>query len=822
MAKRIISVGNINEGGIADSRFRGMPNSVAKLIGLDVHSEPGVIIAHQKLSKEVSANAPSEFCKTAKQFSDGNTYFFSSTSGKIWQRTSAGVYSLVYTTVATNGSSSAFDAAEYGGYIYWISQNYIHRIQVGRTANWSTYVEPNWQALHIDVESNRLPTQVLSLNGVNEYVSVAANLLARTGDNTFTFSAWVKVSRDSTDVNRYTIWGCNNTTNEFQIELGGSAASRNVNRICIRTAAAVIAETNNDVFATGEWFFVTYVRTTTGANSKIYVNGVDQTLITNAVTNFTDTSAIKYIGARTTTTQLFPGEISQVRVYDSALTAANVLALYKGQTQFDSLLVAEYLLNGSATDTGGANNGTLEEGAGFEYANIYIPHMYTLATAINEAEINRKYFVPREPVISYLGVNITDKGTGNWTFAIHDLSNNVVSTTTITNANLIVGQQIIDITDATLEVGTAYHLHVTTTVANGYMLVSNSETLQDMELSTLSSGDSEFHPVKVQNGVLYIGDRNYIHQVARDSATGIHVFSLQALDFARPLRAKCLGLFSTDLVIGTYIDDQVTSTLVLRWNTWSVSYSVSDTIPEQGVNAFIDGDNYLLANVGRNGRIYHYDGERLILLRDIPGSYSPTKQAFLHPNASANFKGLPLLGLSNIQGNPTEQGVYSWGSRNSNYPQILGLDYPISQRSGSELVLTNIEIGAILVVGDDLYVCWRDNTASVSGVDKLDYSNKLSGAYLQTRPTDPNKFQLNTFNSYYTQYINLPSSTDIMMRYKTNYDVWNSLDTVLDASRLFKIAKLLIQAGALELEVKLTCSSNDSPTIKDIIITGED
>ena len=35
---------NINFGGWADSRMQGAENSVAELVGLDVHSDPGAIL----------------------------------------------------------------------------------------------------------------------------------------------------------------------------------------------------------------------------------------------------------------------------------------------------------------------------------------------------------------------------------------------------------------------------------------------------------------------------------------------------------------------------------------------------------------------------------------------------------------------------------------------------------------------------------------------------------------------------------------------------------------------------------------------------------
>jgi hypothetical protein len=152
--------------------------------------------------------------------------------------------------------------------------------------------------------------------------------------------------------------------------------------------------------------------------------------------------------------------------------------------------------------------------------------------------------------------------------------------------------------------------------------------------------DPEFHPMVEQNGVLYVGDSNQLAQVD----TG--VFSSNALDIKTPLRIKCLGKMGTDVLIGTYVNDSVNKSQIIRWDTYSVSFTSDDEIEEVGINAFIPGDNVIYVNAGLRGNIYVYDGEQLQLFSKIPGEYSTSEYGRLHPNAAANFNGKVLLGFS--------------------------------------------------------------------------------------------------------------------------------------------------------------------------------
>lgn len=324
-------------------------------------------------------------------------------------------------------------------------------------------------------------------------------------------------------------------------------------------------------------------------------------------------------------------------------------------------------------------------------------------------------------------------------------------------------------------------------------------------------GDDLYHPMKDPVDVLYIGDGHVVAQV--DGNT----FSNNALDIATPLRIKCLGKMGTDLLIGTWVTNNITKTAILRWNTWSVSFSTSDEIDEVGINAFLEADNFVYLSAGLAGNLYQYDGTVLDLYRRIPGDYSPTLQATVHPQAIGNFGGQILFGVSNVTGNPCDQGVYRIGRNSRNYPYIMDFPYPISERSSGNFVLSGIEIGAILVVGSDIFVSWKNG--ATFGVDMLDYSNKLNGAYLESRVMTVRRDIFANYSKFLVAYSSFPASTDIAIAYSKNYGSYINTTEKNDTERNTLYAEAEgVEATTLQMKVTATTSGNNAPEIESCLV----
>ena len=79
------------------------------LTNCDVHTDLGVL--SNNLAFETESSTPNEGC-ISEILSNGDTFFFSTESGKIWKRTAAGVYSLVHTKLISRKSDSYITATK--------------------------------------------------------------------------------------------------------------------------------------------------------------------------------------------------------------------------------------------------------------------------------------------------------------------------------------------------------------------------------------------------------------------------------------------------------------------------------------------------------------------------------------------------------------------------------------------------------------------------------------------------------------------------------------------------------------------------------------
>ena len=613
MSEQTIVMKNFNQGGIADSKFSGVPSSVAMMVGVDIHREPGVIHINNEPAEDTDGDV-NEFCKASVAASNGLRYWFSSTSGKVWEDNN-GVWTLVYTSTPTTGSAACFDAIEYERYIYWAVQNYIYRIAIRNTGNWTTGVEEEYMNLNLDQEE---------FNG--------------TGDT------------------------------------------------------------------------------------------------------------------------------------------------------------------------------------------------YTATTGVNEGVTHRFTFTPKEATIIGIGVHINAKGSGNITLKVHNSADVEQKSVTVNNGDLVTGWNLFKFSsDWSPSANTEYHLHIYSSVANAEISSFTADDLETGYLRVFTNASSGYHPMVIQNKVLYIGDRQYVHQIETFS-DGTTTASNFALDLPSPYHITDIGIFETDIVLGTYVANNVNEARVFRWNGWSDSFSSSDGVEEVGVRSFIHADNYLFAVVGLNGKIYFYNGARLEPTKQIPGTYSPTSTMDVYPNATATYRGIQIFGVSKAAGNATKQGIWSFGNVNMYYPKVLNLEFPISKRISGEFTLEDIEIGAILVVGNDLYFSWKwDNGSDPAeyGIDKLNHDIKLDKAYIESRAVTNHRHLLNTFRKILVNYVSLSDNANIEVEHKLNYAAdWSadSTDSLKDAQRMNVATTLNKTAAPFEARIIFRRDTEDTslaPIVESVYIIVE-
>ena len=127
--------------------------------------------------------------------------------------------------------------------------------------------------------------------------------------------------------------------------------------------------------------------------------------------------------------------------------------------------------------------------------------------------------------------------------------------------------------------------------------------------------------------------------------------------------------------------------------------------------------------------------------------------------------GNPIFGLSNIEGNPTLQGIYGFGSYDEKYPKALSLDYIVPSNDFS-----GVEIGCILAKGSDLKISYKSNTVT-GAIAQIDYLNKFEGAYIETMNLIGNEdlSSNSIIEGICANYISIPDDTDIEISVRTRY-----------------------------------------------------
>lgn len=332
---------------------------------------------------------------------------------------------------------------------------------------------------------------------------------------------------------------------------------------------------------------------------------------------------------------------------------------------------------------------------------------------------------------------------------------------------------------------------------------------------TFSGTDSEFHPMIIQNQTLFIGDANLASKVTSGFA-----FTANALDLLTPNRIKSMAEFDIDLVMGTQIASTANKCNIVRWDTVQTSPQFNEPVQENGVNSFLWVGTALVAQAGRYGNFYFYDGIKLQPYKRLPGTWSSTKYGEVYPSATGNLRGIPIFGFSNGSGNPADQGVYSMGRYSKDYPVVInGPEYIISQDD-----VTDVEIGAILVEDQDLYVSWKEG--SNYGVDKLDYSAKYASAYMEFRVLIADPDSLISYLKYFADYSSLPSGTSLTFAYKKNHA--SSFTTIASSNRFDDTeikqyySEETVDARAFQLRMDFTVSGNNAPVLELLGIQTQD
>lgn len=493
---------------------------------------------------------------------------------------------------------------------------------------------------------------------------------------------------------------------------------------------------------TANWQQVGVSWDASASQATFILNSVSVGTATGAITAISDNSSEFFVGANKndagTAANFYDGLVDEVKVFSGTRTTDQFQIDSLSQTPVnESGLVFYGKFNGDLNDaTANANNLT---GSGTPTYSTDVPfpspttrqdldqsatttgNTYALATTISESAANRKTFTPAKDPQKSVEVSISAVGTGNWTVTVHDTLNNEVASVTVPNASLHTGYYEFTfgsvwrpLTNFTNE----YHFHITSTVADGTVLTTTSNDLETVSYRTYFQflvEDTAWHPITKFLNFIVFGNERY---VGKYEAT---LYEPNKLVFGAGWRARCFGYWQEYLAIGCmrgtniYDFDQGR---VYFWDGYSPTFNFYIDVPEGGVNALLGTRGQLYIWAGYHADLLTYQGGTTAnKLKEVPllaeGSY-----AEVYPGAVAMWRANPRYGLAGASDSADiKRAVYTWGSTNSKYVDVLTCDYPISTGNYGNTV----NIGMIYPLNQELLISWKDNVSY--GVDYENVDN---------------------------------------------------------------------------------------------------
>lgn len=197
--------------------------------------------------------------------------------------------------------------------------------------------------------NNEMPEYVALFDGASSYASTSSNVVA---SNPLTIMAWFYLY--STSSNSVILTNSNSglTTNGMRLYYSGSA---NTVKFEDGDGAGGEAFTSTTALKLNRWYQVAVV--VNGANSLFYINGAAAGTF-SATKNFNTNNKI-YIGSYADLNNYFNGYISNVQLYNSAISANDINYVYLegvGGIPLNIVnLVGWWPLNGDVTDYSGNN-----------------------------------------------------------------------------------------------------------------------------------------------------------------------------------------------------------------------------------------------------------------------------------------------------------------------------------------------------------------------------------------------------------------------------------------------------------------------------------
>ncbi len=604
------------------------------------------------------------------------------------------------------------------------------------------------------------------------------------------------------------------------------------------------ATKNLPTLTTGQWNRLSISWLAASSLSTFYQNGSSIGMVTGTKTSIHNNTSLLYIGAKKGASAVGSfenGYIDDVRIWNAVQPPSSIFLRNNTQlTGNEGGLAAYYKLNNAATDsTANTNNLTLVNTPSYittipfvdpttrldiDQSFTTVGQDYDLLTAISELAVDTLSFTPANDPQKSVDFNVGAKGTGDWTVTVHDQTNRVIASQTITNANMASAgyQEFIWTTPWRIVLGKTYHMHITSTIADGNIVSSVDDDFSTANFHTYFQflvTDTLFHPAIRWLNFLAIGNERYVAKW--DGA----FYQPNLIALPTGTHVRCFGTWGIYLAIGTWqeagtgspnVYDFATGKIYF-WDGISLTYNFSIDVPEGQVNSIFGMDADLYYYAGWKGDLMKYTGS----FANQSGSFNGTKikripylalkdYVEIYPQAIANYQGLLYMGVgANTNSTTLPQGVYSWGALYPGFPQSLAFEHIISTGNKS----STVRIGSVFPIQQKLLVSWADGIAR--GVDVID---PTSGVYhtsglIQTNLQDGGEIYKNDLLlKTRADHLTLATNESIVVGYKLDREAsFETSTSVTDTQKKFT-GNTASNGRATEMQYQVQLLSNGTST----------
>lgn len=421
----------------------------------------------------------------------------------------------------------------------------------------------------------------------------------------------------------------------------------------------------------------------------------------------------------------------------------------------------------------------------------------TLQTSIIETDKQKRFFQTDIEPLQQISVFVVNKGTGDWTLTLHDGLNNVLGTSTITNANLTnnifnnftfpnaTNQQIRLYVKPNAR---TYHFHLTSTVADGTVSSTQTDDLGTCDLQIwadrLVQTTNGMHPLIRFQEFECFGNGNYLStwEPISDPPTNDE---WQRHKLVFPMEYEVCGLAVFNEYIAIACERVTTGTetpqegIIFWWDGLSSSYNYLTKIPEGSPYAIHEYKNVVYYYAGGSWYAISSPAAQPVKIRTMPGTdteYSgSTPQIKVYPYAAAVRNGVHLMGWPSTTTNTNIKfGVYSWGAVDKNFPESFGYSYVPSTGTQQYTAQNNLTIGMVKSFGSLMHISSRDDDNGGYKIDVVDNTSTPATTAIWESLVYDNGFTSKEKTGLYMQatFLDLPEDCSFILKYKLDRGDW--------------------------------------------------